>query len=40
MNNVPYTTTLAGAQAAVEGIEALQRSGLEVRALQDYHKAV
>tara|TARA_B100000945_G_C20333742_1_gene573744 strand:- start:86 stop:1138 length:1053 start_codon:yes stop_codon:yes gene_type:complete len=40
MNNVPYTTTLAGAQAAVEGIEALQRSGLEVRALQDYHKVV
>jgi len=40
MNSVPYTTTLAGAQAAVEGIEALQRSGLEVRALQDYHKAV
>lgn len=40
MNNVPYTTTLAGAQAAVEGIEALQRSGLEVRALQDYHRSV
>ncbi|MEE3234021.1 MAG: carbamoyl-phosphate synthase large subunit [Candidatus Latescibacterota bacterium] len=40
MNNVPYTTTLAGAQAAVEGIEALQRSGLEVCALQEYHKAV
>jgi len=40
MNSVPYTTTLAGAQAAVEGIEALQRSGLEVCALQDYHKAL
>ena len=40
MNNVPYTTTLAGAKAAVEGIEALQRSGLEVCALQDYHKAL
>ncbi len=37
MNNIPYTTTLAGAKAAVAGIEALQRSGLEVRALQDYH---
>ena len=40
MNNIPYTTTLAGAQAAVEGIEALQRSGLEVRALQDYHRSL
>ena len=40
MNNVPYTTTLAGAKAAVEGIEALQRSGIEVCALQDYHKAL
>jgi carbamoyl-phosphate synthase large subunit len=37
MTNIPYTTTLAGARAAVAGIEALQRSGLEVRALQDYH---
>ncbi len=37
MNNVPYTTTLAGARAAAEGILALQRSGLGVSALQDYH---
>ena len=37
MNNVPYTTTLAGAQAAVAGIEALQKEKISVRALQDYH---
>ena len=37
MNSVPYTTTLAGARAAAEGIAALLRSGLEVSALQDYH---
>ncbi len=37
MNNVPYTTTLAGARAAAEGIDALLRSGLDVCALQDYH---
>ena len=37
MNNIPYTTTLAGAQAATAGIEALQQSEIEVRALQDYH---
>ncbi|MFA6109611.1 MAG: carbamoyl-phosphate synthase large subunit [Candidatus Latescibacterota bacterium] len=38
MNNVPYTTTMAGAWAAVEGIEALGRAGISVRALQDYHR--
>ncbi|MGB0603930.1 MAG: carbamoyl-phosphate synthase large subunit [Candidatus Latescibacterota bacterium] len=37
MNNVPYTTTLAGARAAAEGIAALLRSGIDVSALQDYH---
>jgi carbamoyl-phosphate synthase large subunit len=37
MNNIPYTTTLAGAHAAARGIEALRRTELEVRALQDYH---
>ncbi len=40
MNNVPYTTTIGGARAAAEGIEALLRSGLEVRALQDYHARI
>jgi len=36
MNNVPYTTTLAGAQAATAGIAALQRGDMEVRSLQEY----
>jgi carbamoyl-phosphate synthase large subunit len=34
---VPYFTTIAGAAAAAEGIEMLQRGELSVRALQDYH---
>jgi len=40
MNNVPYTTTLSGARAAAEGIEALLRSGIEVCALQDHHAKI
>ncbi len=35
---VPYFTTVAGAAAAAEGIEMLQRGALTVRALQDYHR--
>ncbi len=34
---LPYSTTMAGAQAAVEAIAALKSGSLEVRALQDYH---
>jgi len=34
---VPYFTTVAGAEAAVEGIELLKDGAFEVRALQDYH---
>jgi len=34
---VPYFTTLAAAQAAVEGIEHLQMRDFSVRALQDHH---
>jgi carbamoyl-phosphate synthase large subunit len=33
---IPCITTLSGASAAVRGIEARRRGGLEVRALQDY----
>ncbi|MFQ5682050.1 MAG: carbamoyl-phosphate synthase large subunit [Candidatus Binatia bacterium] len=33
---VPYFTTVAGAEAAIEGIEILKKRGLEVRALQEY----
>jgi carbamoyl-phosphate synthase large subunit len=37
--NVPYTTTMAGAQATVNGIEILIRESLQVRPLQEYHGA-
>ncbi len=36
---LPYCTTMAGAQAAVEAIAVLKEGSLEVRALQDYHRA-
>ena len=35
---LPYFTTMAGASAAVQGIEALKNHPFEVRALQDYHR--
>jgi carbamoyl-phosphate synthase large subunit len=35
---IPCITTLSGASAAVRGIEARRKGGLEVRALQDYFK--
>jgi carbamoyl-phosphate synthase large subunit len=35
---LPYFTTMAGANAAVEGIRALKNEPFEVRALQDYHR--
>ncbi len=35
---LPYFTTMAGAQAAVEGIHALKTEPFRVRALQDYHR--
>ena len=34
---VPYFTTIAGAVAAAEGIEVLQKGGVTVRSLQEYH---
>ena len=37
IHNVPYTTTIAGAMAAVEGILALQKKPLMVKCLQEYH---
>jgi carbamoyl-phosphate synthase large subunit len=33
---VPYFTTMAGAEAAAEGIEYLEQHDFDVRALQDY----
>jgi carbamoyl-phosphate synthase large subunit len=35
-NSIPYYTTVAGARAAVAGIEALRRGALEVSPLQSY----
>jgi carbamoyl-phosphate synthase large subunit len=35
--HVPYFTTVAGAEAAAEGVELLQREALAVRPLQLYH---
>jgi carbamoyl-phosphate synthase large subunit len=37
---VPYITTLAAASAAAKGIAARQAGPTQVRALQDYHKAI
>ena len=36
--NIPYTTTISGAQATVGGIESMIRNGLGVAPLQQYHK--
>ncbi len=37
---VPYFTTIAGAEAAAEGIEYLKQREFDVKALQDYHMPV
>ena len=34
---IPYFTTIAGAKAAVRGIEALLKGGVAVKTLQEYH---
>ncbi len=36
-NSIPYFTTIAGARAAVRGIEALMKGEVTVKPLQDYH---
>ena len=36
--NIPYTTTISGAQATVNGIETLAKKDLKVQSLQEYHK--
>jgi len=38
--NIPYTTTISGSQATVNGIEALINEDLEVKPLQEYHKSI
>jgi carbamoyl-phosphate synthase large subunit len=37
---IPYTTTISGAQATVNGIEALKKKSLKIQPLQAYHKNV
>ena len=36
--SVPLITTIAGAQASVNGIEALRKKEMAIRSLQDYHR--
>jgi carbamoyl-phosphate synthase large subunit len=38
MHMVPIITTLSGARATVNGLEAVKKKGFSVKALQDYHK--
>jgi carbamoyl-phosphate synthase large subunit len=40
MQNIPYYTTIEGAQAALEAIEAQRTDALEVRPLQAYYQAI
>jgi len=37
---IPYFTTIAGAQAAAEGIAVLRRGALTVKPLQEYHRSL
>lgn len=34
---IPYITTIAAANAAAEGIEAIRSGGIEIKSLQEYH---
>ena len=35
--NIPIITTISGAAAAVSGLEAMNRRGLDVKSLQEHH---
>ena len=37
---IPYFTTIQAAQAALSGIEAMKKTSMEVRCLQEYHAAM
>ena len=39
-HNLPYYTTVAGAKAAAEAIEALQGKKITVRTIQEYHQGI
>ena len=36
-NRIPVMTTIAAAEASVEGIKSIRAQGLKVQALQDFH---
>ena len=38
VHRIPYTTTVAGARATAEAIEAMQQKKLSVRTIQEYHE--
>ncbi len=40
MSQIPYFTTITAAAAAVEGIQSIRYKGLDVKAVQAYHKAL
>ncbi len=37
---IPYITTIAGAMAAVKGIEAVKKAKMTIKSIQEYHKEV
>jgi carbamoyl-phosphate synthase large subunit len=39
-HGVPVITTMSAAQAVVNGIESLRKSGVSVRTIQDFHQAI
>ena len=40
MYNIPYATTIAGAQAIAEAVQALQEGDWNVKTLQEYHREI
>ncbi len=38
--NIPYATTMAGAQAIAEAVLALQKGDWNVKTLQEYHREI
>ena len=38
--NIPYYTTIAGAKAMVNGLEAIKKEKIDVRSIQEYHKKI
>ncbi|HOS76649.1 MAG TPA: carbamoyl phosphate synthase large subunit, partial [Syntrophales bacterium] len=40
LHNVPLITTMSGAQAAVNAIEAMRKEAVKVRTIQEYHQEI